>query len=160
LYYNYYYRVNQWDSIVLLLRQSLFAEEMVCAVSSELFHIPETKNLEGNAEMHSNLVPASYHRITATGSAQRLKNGEQRQSVIDTMAACIVNAEIEDRGVRAGLGVMLEHASPEYKPVVQMIIRWQDQAEATLKQARDALQSMGISLPLAGEEAPGSENGY
>ena len=132
---------------LLLLHQSLYAEEMVCAMSSELFHIPETKDLKGNAEMHSHLVPASYHRVTAVGSAQRLKNGEQRQTVIATMTACIINAETQDRQVRNGLVIMEANASQQYKPVIQVIIKWQDQAESTLNRAKEALQSMGVSFP-------------
>ncbi|MGE7764874.1 hypothetical protein [Peribacillus sp. NPDC096540] len=56
---DYYYRFNNWEPILYMLHQSLYAEEMVCAMSSELFHIPATKDLKGNLEMHSHLVPAS-----------------------------------------------------------------------------------------------------
>ncbi|MGM0943417.1 MAG: hypothetical protein ACQEWU_21140, partial [Bacillota bacterium] len=103
MYPFYNYRVSNWEAVLSLLYHSLYAEEMVCAMSSELFHIPETKDLKGNNEMHSHLVPASYHRITAVGSSQRLTNGEQRQSIIDTLIACIINAETQDKKVREGL---------------------------------------------------------
>jgi hypothetical protein len=160
LYPYYYYRVNNWEPTLLLLHQSLYAEEMVCAMSSEFFHIPETKDLKGNNEMHSHLVPASYHRVTAVGSAQRLKNGEQRQSIIETMTTCILNAETQDRKVREWLNVMEENASPEYKPVIQVIIKWQGQAESYLKQAKEALQSMGVSFPVTQEQQNDQENYY
>ncbi|WP_240510094.1 hypothetical protein [Virgibacillus profundi] len=139
-----YYRVNNWSHVLNLLQQSLYAEEMVCAMSSELFHIPETEDLEGNIAMHSHLVPASYHRVTAVGSARRLKNGEERQTVIETMVACIINAETQDIKVREGLDTMVENASPEYKSLINVIITWQEQTELNLNQAKEALQSMGV----------------
>ncbi|WP_199860689.1 hypothetical protein [Oceanobacillus damuensis] len=49
--------------------------------------------------MHNHLVPASYHRVTAVGSAQKLKNGEEQQTIIETMVACIINAETQDINV-------------------------------------------------------------
>ncbi|WP_404321586.1 hypothetical protein [Cytobacillus firmus] len=155
-YYYPYFRATSWGDILTLLQQSLYAEEMVCSMSSELFHIPETKDLKGNAEMHNHLVPASYHRVTAVGCAHRLVNGEQRQSIIDTMAACIVNAENQDKKVREGLKAMEENAGPEYKAFISLIIRWQDQAENYLSQAKEALRTMGVSFPSAGS---GPENG-
>jgi hypothetical protein len=155
LLFSYYYRVNNWEPILQILHQSLYAEEMVCAMSSELFHIPETKDLKGNSEMHSHLIPASYHRITAVGSAQRLVNGEQRQSIIETMTACIINAETQDKKVREGLSIMEENASPAYKPVIRLIIQWQGQAEASLKQAKQVLRSMGVSFPSGSEQQSG-----
>lgn len=157
-YYQYFpYRVNNWGQILNLLQQSLYAEEMVCAMSSELFHIPETKDLKGNVEMHNHLVPASYHRVTAVGSAQRLVNGEQRQSIIDTMAACIINAENQDRKVRDGLMTMEENAGPEYKAFINVIIKWQEQAENYLAQAKESLRMMGVSFPSAGSEQQDGE---
>ncbi|PLR96867.1 hypothetical protein [Bacillus sp. T33-2] len=154
MYPYYFYRVS-WDNVLSLLRQSLFAEEMVCAMSSELFHIPQTQNLQGNREMHNHLVPASYHRVTATGSAQRLKNGEQRQSVVETLAACIINASAQDQQVREGLAVMYENADTEFKPFIQLIIRWQQQAESYLEQAKEASRSIGVSFPDGGEQQNG-----
>ncbi|MFD1040123.1 hypothetical protein ACFQ3N_17255 [Virgibacillus byunsanensis] len=150
--YPYYYRVNNWENVLHALHQSLFAEEMVCAMSSELFHIPETQGLEGNAEMHNHLVPASYHRVTAVGSAQRLMNGEQQQSIIETMSACIMNAEAQDKQVRQGLNTMERNASPSYKPVIAVIIMWQEQAEYYLNQAREASQLLGVSFSGESEE--------
>lgn len=130
-----------------LLQKSLFAEEMVCSMSSELFHIPQTMNLKGNSEMHSHLVPASYHRISALGSARRLANGEQQQSLIETLVACILNAETRDKKVREGLIVMEENAAPEFKPFIKVIIQYQEQTEAYLKQAKETLLTMGVSMP-------------
>jgi hypothetical protein len=135
-----------------LLQQSLFAEEMVCAMSSELFHIPQTKDLKGNSEMHSHLVPASYHRVTSVGSSRRLVNGEQQQSIIVTMVTCIVNAENKDKKVREGLMIMEENASPEFKSFIRVIIQWQTQAESYLKQAKDSLRTMGVSFPSGSEQ--------
>lgn len=150
--YPYYpIRINKWDHVLYLLQQSLYAEEMVCAMSSELFHIPATKNLKGNREMHNHLVPASYHRVTAVGSAQRLKNGEKQNSIIETMSACIVNAESQDKKVREWLTIMEKNASSEYKPFIKVIIKWQEQAESTLNQAKSSLQSMGVSFPAESE---------
>jgi len=158
LYPYYYYRVNNWGHLLHLLNQSLYAEEMVCAMSSELFHIPETKDLKGNREMHDHLVPASYHRVTAVGSSQRLVNGEQQQSIVETLAACIKNAENQDKKVRDGLKTMEENASPEYKLFMKVIIKWQEQAESYLNQAKKSLQTMGVSLSTESGQQNGDYN--
>ena len=139
------------EPILALLQQSLYAEAMVCSMSTELFHIPATQNLEGNNEMHNHLVPASYHRVTTVGCAIRLVNGERRQSIIDTLSACIINAQRQDRGVREGLNIMEQNASSEYKSFIQMIIRWQSQAESTLQQAKEAMRGMGFNFPEEGQ---------
>lgn len=125
-----------WQSVVSGLYRSLYDEQMVCSMSTQLFHIPETKDLNGNAEMHTHLIPASYHRVTATGSAQRLLNGETAPSILETMADCIQNAEQKDRNVRAGLLIMREAAPAAYKPFVENIIRWQTNAELHLQSAK------------------------
>lgn len=156
----YFYRVNNWGHILNLLRQSLYAEEMVCAMSSELFHIPKTKDLKGNREMHNHLVPASYHRVTAVGSSQRLVNGEQQQSIVETLAACIKNAENQDKYVREGLRTMEENASPEFKPFIKIIIKWQEQAESYLNQAKESLGTMGVPIPAGSEQQSGEYNLY
>jgi hypothetical protein len=147
MYPYYYYRVNNWDPVLKLLQQSLFAEEMVCATSSELYHIPNAKDIEGNSEMHAQLVPASYHRVTAVGSAIRLKNGEERTSIVETMTTCIISAENRDIEVHKGLRVMEENAPAQFKPLIAVSIQWQEQAEATLKQAKEALKAMGVTFP-------------
>jgi hypothetical protein len=63
------------------------------------------------------------------------------------MATCIVNAENQDKGVREWLQVMENNAEEKYRPKMRMLIQWQDQAESYLKQAKNALQSMGVSFP-------------
>ncbi|QXJ37136.1 hypothetical protein BV455_00398 [Parageobacillus caldoxylosilyticus] len=160
MHFNYLYRVNSWTQILILLQRSLYAEEMVCAMSSQLFHIPKTKDLKGINEMHNHLVPASYHRVTAVGSAQRLSNGEQQQSIVETMTACIMNAEKQDKKVREGLKIMEENATPDFKPFIKLIIQWQNQAESYLSQTKTALKSMGISLPIEGEQQSGEYDAY
>jgi len=160
LYPYYFYRVNNWGHIFNLLNQSLHAEEMVCAMSSELFHIPKTKDLKGNREMHDHLVPASYHRVTAVGSSQRLVNGEQQQSIIETLAACIKNAKNQDNKVREGLKTMEENASPEFKPFIKVIIKWQEQAESYLNQAKKSLQTIGVSFSTESGQQNGEYNSY
>jgi hypothetical protein len=160
LHSNYLYRVNPWTQILILLQRSLYAEEMVCSMSTQLFHIPKTKDLKGNREMHNHLVPASYHRVTAVGSAQRLANGEQQQSIVETMTACIINAENQDKKVRDGLKIMEENATPDFKPFIKLIIQWQNQAESYLAQTKATLKSMGISFPIGSEQQSGEYNVY
>ncbi|HZG59243.1 MAG TPA: hypothetical protein VEY68_01785 [Anoxybacillus sp.] len=160
MHFNYLYRVNPWTQILILLQKSLYAEEMVCSMSTQLFHIPKTKDLKGNREMHNHLVPASYHRVTAVGSAQRLANGEQQPSIVETMTDCIINAENQDKKVRDGLKIMEENATPEFKPFIKLIIQWQNQAESYLAQAKTALKSMGISFPIESEQQSGEYNVY
>lgn len=129
---------ERWQPVVSELQRSLYAEQMVCSASTQLFHIPETKDLQGNAEMHTHLVPASYHRVSALGSAQRLLYGETAISIVETLTACIQNAELRDRGVRAGLFVMRDAAPAAYKPFVENIIIWQNYAELHLQNAKQS----------------------
>jgi len=146
LYQTYWYRNSQWTQVLMLLQKSLYAEEMVCAMSSQLFHIPKTKDLKGNKEMHSHLVPASYHRVTAVGSAQRLHNGEKQSSIVKTLTECIKNAEKQDKNVREGLEVMKENAPTEFQSFMKVIIQWQNQAETYLAQSKSMVQSMGFQI--------------
>ncbi|WP_370514494.1 hypothetical protein [Alteribacillus sp. YIM 98480] len=125
-----------WQPVVIELNRSLYSEEMVCSMSTQLFYIPETENLQGNEEMHSHLVPASYHRVTASGSAERLMNGEYEPSIVQTLVNCIQNAEQRDRNVRNGLQVMRNAAPSSYKPFIENIIRWQDDAERYLQNTK------------------------
>lgn len=125
-----------WRLAVTEMNYSLYGEQMVCSMSTQLFHIPETSDLMGNAEMHRHLVPASYHRVTAAGSAQRLLNGERAPSIVETLIACIQNAELRDRNVRVGLYTMRDAAPPTYKPFIENIIRWQDYTELHLQNTK------------------------
>jgi hypothetical protein len=127
---------EMWNPVATGIYRSLYGEQMVCSMSTQLFHIPETKDLEGNTEMHTHLVPASYHRVTAAGSAQRLLNGESAPSIVETLAACIQNAEQRDRNVRAGLQVMRDTAPASYKSFIENIIRWQDYTQLHLQNAK------------------------
>ncbi|WP_309866903.1 hypothetical protein [Desmospora profundinema] len=131
-----------WHSVVMEINRSLYGEQMVCSMSTQLFHIPETKDLKGNVEMHKHLVPASYHRVTAAGSAQRLLTGERAVSILKTLNACIQNAEQEDRNVRAGLQVMKDAAVAAYKPFIETIIQWQDYTEKHLRYAKQMMMQM------------------
>ncbi|SDZ83092.1 hypothetical protein SAMN05421743_101350 [Thalassobacillus cyri] len=155
MYPYYFYRVNNWGQVLTLLQQSLYAEQMVCSYTSELYHIPETQNLTGLNDMHRQLIPASYHRVTATGSAQRLVNGEQQQTIINTLSACINNAAQRDEAVDKGLQVMEENINAEYKGAVQTAMQWQEYAKAYLSQAKEAVQNMGMAVP----DGSGQENG-
>ncbi len=86
--------------------------------------------------MHTHLVPASYHRVTAAGSAQRLLNGESAPSIVETLVACIQNAEQRDRNVYAGLQTMRDAAPASFKPFIENIIRWEDYTEYHLQNAK------------------------
>ncbi len=134
-----------WRPVSVQLNASLNGEQMVCSMSTQLFHIPQTSDLQGNEEMHTHLVPASYHRVTAVGSAERLLNGEYHPSIVETMISCMQSAEQRDRNVRAGLMVMRDAAPASFKPFIENIIRWQDVTEMHLRNAR--LLSMQITGP-------------
>ncbi len=137
------FRQNEmWRPVIAELYNTLYAEQMVCSMSTQLFHISETQNLEGNVEMHTHLVPASYHRVTAAGSAQRLWNGESETSLVETLTSCINNAEQQDQDVRAGLNVMRNAAPANYKPFVDNIIRWQGITEQHLQNAKRMTQQI------------------
>jgi hypothetical protein len=134
---------QDWTAVLQLLNQSLYAEEMVCSMSTQLFVIPATANLKGNAEMHNHLVPASYHRVTAVGSAIRLQNGESHETIIQILVSCVNNGLKKDQEVMKWLPIMRDDAPDEYKPFVETIIRWQQQAERTLTSAKQLLTQMG-----------------
>jgi len=147
MYYMYpypYYRQDGWTTVFSLLQQSLYAEGMVCSMSTQMLYTPETENLEGNNEMHNHLVPASYHRVTAWGTSYRLISGDSNQYMITTVVSCIKNAQTQDQGVSEGLQVMQENANEKWRPFVEQIIKWQDNAEATLSQAKQTLQAMNV----------------
>jgi hypothetical protein len=136
---------EMWQPVAAEINRSLYSEQMVCSMSTQLFHIPETKDLKGNAEMHTHLVPASYHRVTASGSAQRLLNGDREPSIVQTFVVCIQNTEQRDRNVRTGLHVMKDAAHASYKPFVENIILWQDYAEFHLQNAKQfSMQITGV----------------
>ncbi|MBY6037576.1 hypothetical protein KUV80_12975 [Fictibacillus nanhaiensis] len=133
---------NRWKSVADELEKSLYGEQIVCSMSTELYHIPKTKKLEGNNNMHRFLVPASYHRVTAVGSAIRMVNGYITPSVLKTLILCIQQAEDQDKGVRKNLKVMLKAAPEPYKPFVENIIQWQDYAELHLQHAKQLTMQM------------------
>lgn len=135
---------------------SLYSEQMVCSMSTQLFHIPETKDLKGNKEMHTHLVPASYHRVTALGSAQRLLNGESERSILKTLILCVQNAEQKDRNVRSGLNLMRDAAPASYKQFVKNIIRWQDYAEFHLQNAKQLAIRITGSVVWQGQSQYGT----
>jgi hypothetical protein len=137
-----YGRVTDWPAVVNALEQSLFAEQLVCSMGTQLFYIPETADLEGNPEMHNHLVPASYHRVTAVGSAVRLAHGEFHESIVQTLRSCIQSAKREDEEVMRWLRVMRDAAPADFKPFLEHIIQWQEQAELSLRAAQQLLENM------------------
>jgi hypothetical protein len=140
---NHYIFRQDWTAVLQLLDQSLFAEEMVCSMSTQLFVIPATSNLKGNAEMHNSLVPASYHRVTAVGSAIRLQNGETHETIIQILVSCVNNALKKDLEVTRWLPIMREDAPDTFKPFLENIISWQQQAVQSLTSAKELLKQMG-----------------
>lgn len=140
---NSYIFRQDWTPVLQLLNQSLYAEEMVCSMSTQLFVIPATEDLKGNAEMHNHLVPASYHRVTAVGSAIRLQNGETHETIIRVLVSCVNNALKKDQEVMKWLPIMRDDAPEEFKPFLENIISWQQQAEQRLTSAKQLLKQMG-----------------
>lgn len=143
LYYYYPYR-QDWSSVLESLNVSMNGEQMVCSMTTQLFHIPVTKNLEGNAEMHNHLVPASYHRVTALGCAKRLQSGETHESIIKAMVACVNNGLKQDKEVSKWLKVMRENAPNEYIGFMDSVINWQKQTEQSLAYSQQLLKGMGL----------------
>jgi hypothetical protein len=143
----YYHSYRQdWSTVIELLNQSLNAEKMVCSMSTQLFHITTTQNLRGNPEMHEHLVPASYHRVTAVGSAQRLQNGEYHDSIINTLISCVNSALREDQEVMKWLHIMRDNAPNDFKPFIQNIVSWQQQTEQSITSAQQLLRQMGFEI--------------
>ncbi|MFE1245843.1 hypothetical protein ACFW35_17160 [Fictibacillus sp. NPDC058756] len=112
-------------------------------MSTQLFVIPATADLKGNAEMHNSLVPASYHRVTAAGSAIRLQNGETHETIIRILVSCVNNGLKRDQEVTKWLPVMRDDAPDEFKPFLENIISWQQQAVQRLTSAKQLLGQMG-----------------
>ncbi|WP_286166081.1 hypothetical protein [Peribacillus frigoritolerans] len=156
----YFYRVNNWGHILNLLRQSLYAEEMVCAMSSELFHIPKTKDLKGNLEMHNHLVPAYYHLRYSSRFIPETSKWRATAIHCRNTGGLYKNAENQDKYVREGLRTMEENASTEFKPFIKIIIKWQEQAESYLNQAKESLGTMGVPIPAGSEQQSGEYNLY
>ncbi|WP_349407487.1 hypothetical protein [Pseudalkalibacillus sp. SCS-8] len=129
---------NMWEPAATAINRSLYGELMVCSMSTQLFYIPETANLKGNEQMHTHLVPASYHRVTASGAALRLMNGNTSESLLQTYIGCIKNAEKQDKEVRSNLMIMLDDSPNSYKTFIETIIRWQDYAEFHLEDAKQS----------------------
>jgi len=136
-----------WESVLASLQGSLYANQFVCAMSSQLFHIEETKDLRGNKEMHEHLVHSSYHRVTAIGSALRIQGRETQRSIIETLTACIQNAQQADAKVSEYLGVMHNAAPQGYKSFMNHVISWQNASNQSLKDARNELISAGFTFP-------------
>lgn len=118
------------------LMKSQYAEQMVCSMSTQLFHIPETEDLKGNRQMHEHLIHASYHRTTAIGSADRLLRSRWNESIVATLASCIANGLSRDKKVHHWLLVMKNAADAKTKPFIEHILQWQNKAEYELKKAR------------------------
>lgn len=148
---NYYYPYRQdWSSVLEYLNYSMNGEQMVCSMTTQLFHIQATQNLKGNAEMHNHLVPASYHRVTALGCAKRLQSGESHESIIKAMVECVNNGLKQDKEVTKWLGVMRENAPSEYKGFMDTVINWQQQTEKSLAYAQQLLRGMGLETENGG----------
>lgn len=145
MYGGYPYGQN-WASLLRLMEQSLHANEMVCSMSSQLYHIPATENLKGNSEMHDYLYKASYHRITAIGCTKRLQGGEYHDSIIQTLVACVNNGLKADKEIMRWLPVMKENAPADFQAFMEALIRWQQHAEDTLKTAQQQLRQSGYYL--------------
>ncbi len=90
--------------------------------------------------MHQHLVPASYHRVTAVGSALRLQNGEFEHSILLALKSCVSNALKEDEEVKKWLDVMYEEAPANYKTFMQQIIYMQDTKNYYTKAVADILE--------------------
>ncbi|MGG0849161.1 hypothetical protein [Peribacillus simplex] len=142
---NYFFPYRQdWSSVLEYLNYSLNGEQMVCSMTTQLFHIPATKKLKGHAEMHNHLIPASYHRVTALGCAKRLQSGEYHESIIKALVACVNNGLKQDKEVTIWLRVMRENAPSEYKEFMDSVISWQQKTEQSLAYTQQLLRGMGF----------------
>ena len=134
-----------WSYVLGLIQQSLYAEQMVCSMSTQLFVIPETKDLEGNPEMHEHLEEAAYHRVTAAGSTTRLQLGEYHESIIIILNECVQKSLEHDKDVRKWLDIMKDNAPENYKQFLQQIIVWQEQTNYYLKMAQSVITQQTVN---------------
>ena len=128
--------------MVEALSNSLYAEEIVCSMASQLHYIPEMANLNGLKETHDALVPASYHRVTAVGTGNRILQGDQSLSLWQVIEYCIREAGVMDAAVRVGLNKMLAAAPYAYRGFVNQIIEWQQYKESSFQIAKTAFEQL------------------
>ena len=131
--------------MVEALTTSLYAEEIVCSMASQLHYIPETANLNGLKETHDALVPASYHRVTAVGTGNRMLQGDQSPSLWQVIEYCIREAGEMDAAARAGMNKMLAAAPQAYKGFMNQMIEWQKYKEKTFQVAKTAFENIMAS---------------
>ena len=135
-------QVDTVHQMVEALSNSLFAEEIVCSMASQLHYIPEMANVNGLKETHDALVPASYHRVTAVGTGNRILQGDQHSSLWNVIEYCIREGQEMDTAVRVGLNKMLAAAPDAYRGFVNQIIEWQKYKEQTFQMAKTAYESI------------------
>ena len=124
------------------LSNSLYAEEMVCSMASQLHYIPETAQLSGLKETHDELIPASYHRVTAVGTGHRILQGDNAPTLWNVIEYCIREAQEKDAAVMVGLNKMFAAAPEAYRGFVNQIIEWQKYKERTFQIAKTAYESI------------------
>ncbi len=124
------------------LSNSLYAAGIVCSMASQLYYIRETADLNGLNEAHDALVPASYHRVTAFGTGNRILQGDTAPTLWNVIEYCIREAQEKDAAVRAGLNKMLAAAPDAYKGFVSTIIEWQEYTERTMQNAKTEFEKI------------------
>ncbi|WP_069203048.1 hypothetical protein [Bacillus testis] len=137
--------LRQTDTVrqmVDALANSLYAEEMVCSMASQLRYFPETAQLNGLEETHGSLVPASYHRVTAVGTGYRILQGDNAPTLWNVIEYCIREAQKMDAATRVGLNKMLAAAPETYRGFVNQIIEFQKNKENYFQMAKTAYESI------------------
>ena len=124
------------------LSRSLYGQQLVNSLTAQLLFITETANLNGLQETRAQLIPASYHRVTALGSALRVQRGDNAPTLFNVLENSINLAEQNDVGVRAGLDKLLAAAPPAYNEYTDSILQWQQYTENHLQDAKRALEQI------------------
>lgn len=135
--------VSQTDTVhqmVESLSKSLYAEEIVCSMASQLHYFPETAHLNGLKETHDALIPASYHRVTAVGTGIRMLQGDDSPTLWNVIEYCIRDAQKMDAAVRVGLNKMIAAAPEAFRDFVNRIMEWQKYKESSFLIAKAAYE--------------------
>lgn len=130
------------SQLVDSLSKSLYGQQLVNSLIAQLLFITETANLTGLKETHAQLIPASYHRVTALGSALRIQRGDAAPTLFNVLENSINMAEQNDTDVSAGLDRLLTVAPPAYNEYVDMVLQWQQYTSSHLQDAKKALEQL------------------
>lgn len=141
-----FYRRNHWIPIQHFLSLSQKSEQIVASLIQGIYG-PPTLNEENNDHLlYECLMLACYFRTIAIGSCQRLTNGDYNSTMLPKLISSIQQTESCDKKVKNELKNRIKEATPEIKPILQMIIYEYDQVGFNLMLAKKKLIEIGFDV--------------